>query len=150
MTERYVPSQTALAEEMDIDRSALYKTWINKPGFPEKTRKGWPVVECLEFARDYRAKKAAGVTVTGVESGAKLRKIELQCEELEAKIAIIKRESIPIAEHNAEIEEVARIMLAGLDQFVQETSAHTKDAELLEIAEKVRDRMKAQLEGMLC
>jgi len=149
MTERYASSQTALAEEMDIDRSALYKSWINKPGFPAKTGKGWPVVACLEFVRDYKAQKAAGLTGNSELNAAKLRKIEAEIEKLEAQVAVIKRESIPIAEHNGEIEQVARIMLAGLDQFVQEVAAHTKDAEMLALAEKVRDRMKEQLEGML-
>ncbi len=149
MTERYVPTLTALLGEMDITKQAFHNTWANKPGFPTKTAKGWPVVACLEYVRDHKARKAQDMGAGSDKARASLRKIELQCEELEAKIAVIKRESIPIEEHNAEIEQVARIMLAGLDQFVQEVAAHTKDAELLVIAEKVRDRMKAQLEGML-
>jgi len=148
-TERYASSATALAKELDISTQALYKHWTCKPDFPTKTGKGWPVIACLEYVRDYKMTKASAMTDTSELAAAKLRKIEAEVEKIEAQVAIIKRESIPIAEHNAEIEEVARIFLAGCTQFVQEVAANTKDADLLQIAEKVGDRMKEQLEARL-
>ena len=52
--QKYVKTQTQLAEALDVARKNLTHHWLKKDGWPEKEDKGWPVGKCLEFMREYK------------------------------------------------------------------------------------------------
>ncbi len=110
------------------------------------------VVEVL----DAHTKSKAGDNKTaqkpaGIEDGQdpKREKTILECKILREKLATIKGEQILVAEHHAELMELAGYYRTCLNQWVSEVKVLTGDAKLLSESERLRDRVLAHAQEMI-
>ena len=139
---KYVKTTTLLAEELDITRQALNKYWEPKPGYPTKTSKGWDVQAVAEFIADYKANKEQ---VTGENQDAKRKKLDLECQLLQVKLDRLKGELVSLEDLASEVTEMAGIVNAGLEEFVQWVTVTYRKADTTAKAKDLRDRTKRWL-----
>ena len=75
----------------------------------------------------------------------KHRKTALECDILEEKLKQIRGETISLEQHYKETDEIATIVNAGLEQWVQKIAAMKRDPELLVWAKEQRDNCRRWL-----
>ena len=133
---KYVNTKNALAAALDITPQALYKNWISREDWPAETQRGWNVEKCLEYKLSHDRRR----TVTDGPNADLERRGKLAIvETAEEKLAILRRESITIAEHDAEVRTVVNITLDAWRFLRQEFAASLKDAEVLRRFDKAEE-----------
>ena len=144
---KWIREVKGLAEEVGITQQGLRQTWFPKTGFPKKTKRGWNVEKVLQFMDTW--KRAQVGNQTGEDADLKRRKLLGECETIEEKLAQLRREAIPLSEHHNELREFAAILNNGLASWVQEVQAVTRDAKMVKMAKRARDRVRKQILGAL-
>jgi len=140
VVKQFAKTTTELAEALEITRQALYKSWLEKEGFPMKTGRGWDVAACSKFIQDY--KEIQKEEVTGANADLKRRKLELECKMYQVKIDQIEDRLIPLEEYHADLLEFCGVLAGALEEFVQWVMVETRDAAQVEKAKELRDRVK--------
>jgi len=133
---KYARTKTELAAALDITPQALYKNWVCRPDWPAETQRGWNVEKCLQYKLDNDRRKGPQ---GGDNADLKRRQLEVAIEMAEEKLAILRRESITIAEHDAEVRTVVNITLDAWRFLRQEFAASLKDAEVLRRFDKAEE-----------
>jgi len=130
---KYVKTVKNLADALDMHERGLY-SWFKREGCPKKTQSGHNVAAWCKFMDDEKMKQAEKVRATGggnpEERALKIRKLELECEQLQAKIDAINRDTIPMTEHLREIAELAGMVKAVFLQHQNHVSVLLPDAKL--------------------
>jgi len=152
-TIRWIATNKELAALMGISQQQLYKTWLVKPGFPEKTKRGYNLQNCLEFYRADKLRTADNSSEgVGPKTQASIRKINKECEKLDLQIAELKRESIPIWEHVSALQDHANIVNTALEMASRKISLLSRDKKLIKSIEReferARKRMIKDLESL--
>ena len=147
--DKFVKTQGELAEALGVARQNLAKTWTHRVGWPEKSKKGYNVRACLEFIRGVK-EAAREKRETGPHADLKKKKLGLECELLQTKIALVKGDSISMDEHLHELATHAGIVKSVFRQWLEGIKTMgfglpaIKDAERLE--EKAMAKIRAGLE----
>ena len=139
---KYVRTIRELAEQLGMHEQSLYNPWLKREGFAGlKTAKGlWPVEKCNEFMDEWKSRQVQ--SVTGVNADLKREKLQEEIGKLRDQRAMLRKEWIPLDEHNAEVDQVAALFTGGLEQFVQWVAAETRDAGQHAKAKEIRDRTR--------
>lgn len=139
----FVAGIRKLAAVLDMDYDELRNDYQHVPGFPAKTRKGWPVAACSEFIQARKTEKAA--QIKGPHADVRRNKLEIECEILQAKLQQLRGELMPLAEHHAEIQTITTLFLSGIEEWVQWLAVEFRDPAVLKKGKDIRERLKAWL-----
>lgn len=138
--QRWCKTVRELCAELSISEQAFYAHWKKRPDAPKHTSKGYSLVEWLEY---YEAAQEARLDgIVGPDGDYKREKLRLECEILKQKLAVLKGESMPIAEHLIELQDIGAVVNAGLDEFVQWVTVEFRAAKTTARAKAIRDRTK--------
>lgn len=145
MAERkWVKTVTELAKQLGIARQTLQK-WKKVEGFPEPTKRGYNVLKCLNFILEKKAERQRQRNGEGEEYDLRARKLDLECQVLEARRDRYRGQFLTIEEFREEMSEYARIVNAVFDQWIQDVGAMTRNARLMRRAKGLRDRARKRL-----
>ena len=149
MSAKHYQTKTAMAAACGISRTCMYR-WLGDPAFPRKTAHGWPRRAVLAFAK--KAKVKAAKRQTGENADLKRLKIQRQVDLIDRQIrrADFEHERergkvIPLDEYHAELDQLANIVKAGLEQWVQWVAAELQNADAYVKAKEIRDRVRTRL-----
>ena len=143
---KHARTKTELADALGITPQALYKNWINREDFPAETRSGWNIEQCIEYKLNHDRRKEPQ---RGANADLHRRKLDLECEKLEEQLLQMRRETIPIPEHDDEIRLTANIALDFCKFLRQEYAASLKDAEALRLFDEAEDRARLRIMAQL-
>jgi hypothetical protein len=140
----YVKTDREMCEILDIATSGFVQNWKRRADFPKKTAQGWNVLQVQEYIRNAKEQQQAGIS--GRNADLVREKLRLECMKLQTNIAILRREAIPISEHNAELAEYASMVNGVFDQWVDRVMASTRDKKLIKAAQDLATRARKRLE----
>jgi DNA-binding transcriptional MerR regulator len=136
----YAPTVKALADEVGRSPQALHANWLNKPGFPAKTKRGFNIAKCKAFIdRKLDEKRRSNGKSEAAEEQLQLRNMLLR-----EKLAREQGQRMPIEDHLLEIQTHAQIVADGMRQFVDISRA--KDKKLGKEAERISRRILRRLQ----
>ena len=143
MTSAHVKTDREMCQVLDIAQSGFNQNWKRRADFPQKTAKGWNVLQVQEYIKN--AKEQQRATTAGSNADLVREKLRLECMKLQTNIAILRREAIPISEHNAELAEYASMVNGVFDQWVDRVMAVTRDKKLITAAQDLATRARKRL-----
>ena len=116
--DKFVKTQGEFAEALGIARQNLGKSWTHRVGWPPKTKQGYNVRTCMEFIRGVK-EAAREKRETGPHADLKERKLKVECEILDEKLALLKGDSISMDEHLHELATHAGIVKSVFRQWLE-------------------------------
>ena len=147
MANKFVSTQKILCEHLGITQQALAKSWVHKEGWPGKSKRGYNVQKCMEFIRSYKEAQRLKKE-TGPHADLKERKLEAECKILDEKLNILRRDTIPMDEHLAELAQHAAIVKAVFKQWIEQVKA-VGGVKLIKEANRLSDMALARLRAMI-
>ena len=140
---KYAKTAEQLAAELNMTRQALYKGWVEKDGFPAKTKRGWNIEKCAEFIKTWKEEKE---TIRGAHQDLKRQKLQLECDILQEKLNELRRVTVSVEEMYDQLREVANIVNSGLKEFVGFVKVEYRESGALTKAKAIRDQVKRWLQ----
>lgn len=117
---------------MGFTREHISRRFAPRDGFPKKTEKGYDIAAVMDFISKDRKRAVTG------DGSLRDRKLLVEIEILESKRDEIRRQLIPVEEHQAEIQQFHQIGVDVMDQWISVVSSITKDAAAVKSAEELR------------
>ncbi len=141
---RWITTAKQMAIELGLSEKNFHKNWKNREGFPEKTKKGWNLLKCLEAYEAEKEKMAA--EAEGENADFKREKLRLECDILKERLSALRGDSIPMAEHVSEISEYAHMVNGVFEKFREQAVAKFRKTGLVKNLDRLIDRAQRRLQ----
>jgi len=132
-----------------ISITQLKNTWVDKPGFPQRTAKGWNVQECIAFVLSHLEQMEANTTGSELDDLKKreqIKNIRIQRARAEEglrqdriKTAEAEGAVLSMDEHRQSHAIVADAVKAALGAFVHRVGVSLRSPEAVKLSEDARD-----------